>query len=1800
MSNIRLNNKPEIGRDLNDNDLIFVSKTNENTDNPSTFSRIKTQLTNVIVGVTNNLYSLIGHVHAQYSNSAETLSLSSQMLTKSNVSGQTFTGNVSAPTISATTLISGSTNLYNIFSTTDTITRVQSGTNILTGGTPNCPTINLISSPFINNLTASGITSLQTVYATSFVSGSTNLYNIFSTTDTITRVQSGSNIITGGTANNPIINLITSPSVNNFTASGSTSLQTVSASTLFTNTISGSSSFNINGASINNGHINAPSISGNNFYGDGSSLTNLNLQNTSGQLPLSSYTDSFVSNTIIVGKSGLVQFYSIKDAVDSIANADSNNRYTIFVHPGIYVEDTIDLKEYVDIKAISENTTIIESSSIGNLINVVGNTTLYGLILRGSAKDGQAIFNLSSDMGAGKTCTIINCTIGDTNIILNSDLNPGEYGLFSINGLTSSFGSSFKNGFVLNGSGNVTISLEDSKTSIMGNTVDFIYITGPSNKFILTNVGLLIQTSLGASLENFIRCSDGAVVQSEAVSIDGASTGIYNENYGSGCQLDLFSFNIFNATVNDINILNPATTGSFMGHNSYSKTYINPLSSFYVNYRDSHIIKVLKSGGDFASIAEAVNSITHSNEYNSYEILVGAGIFVEPVIDLTAKPYVSIIGSSIMTTEILADNPDHNIIEIGAHNELSFLTITSAGTGFAGVSAINSGDYFMLHKVSIHDCETCIRILSDSADTFGYLEYVDLYGNIKQGIVLQSNFGKVACLNVENFYTSVTNDLSTTSFTAIRIIGGKSFITLNSSGVYGSKNINITTRGNSGIVCSDGASIIVTSSQFINFETAILNENSGSGCKINIAGTIFKDNNLFDVNILNPNTIGGLIGSSQLSKIYIVEGSTFSPFFTNNDTNSGVVIIGDIQQGDKQSTLLNFSKMVLAQASLGLASGGEISSLNDLTVTINAGSGYLISSNDNVKDIYWPNTNLIISSAQTQYITVNENNVISNDLSKPDGIHKILLGSVYPYGGRIHYLENAPIGVNEIGNRTIEFFDDSFGVVFATGGIVSENGTRGLNVTGGERYYSLNAYNSTGGTPVFFEEHYHNSDGSFRHGAFTATTVRNDVYDNGSGLTSITSGYYAKHSLYITGEKEYEHYLFVYSQNQYSGLTEAISGSLPAPPTSFVDSTCIIASIVTKQGVNNIIQVRDERPIISFNASSLSTSLLHGNLQGLTADDHKQYLLTNGSRFMEGDLNVNNYDIKSAATINGIVLETHSSRHLPNGQDPLSTGIPLSINTTNQEGVNNSFSRSDHVHSHGSQSGGTTHSLATNSVSGFMSYSDKSYLDSTESIFSSKADVSGQTFTGNIKVPVISANTIISGTTNLYNIFSTTDTNDITRVQPGSNITTGGTANNPIIGLITSPSVNNFTASGATSLQTVSAATFISGSTNLYNIFSTTDTNDITRVQPGSNVTTGGTANNPIINLATSPSVNNFTVSGTTSLQTISATTFISGSTNLYNIFSTTDTNDITSVQPGSNITTGGTINSPIINLVASPLVNNLTASGATSLQTISATTFISGSTNLYNIFSTINSSNQTSVQPGTNITTGGTQSNPTVNLVASPFVNNFTSSGTSSFQNITISAGTNTTPAIRLNSGTTLTSTQTGAIEYDGRTLYYTNQNSIRQPINTAAYGYFYEDNATGTIYTLTTAGNTYGWTSATPSTNYLTSFNHSTSVSSGDSVVILTGGEGDYLINVNGSVSLGNQNQTYRCVVYKNQLIQSNLGARIRAATAAAWSQISINGIATGVTSNDIFDLRFIGAQNGNTVTVYNMAFNIKRIKT
>ena len=75
-------------------------------------------------------------------------------------------------------------------------------------------------------------------------------------------------------------------------------------------------------------------------------------------------------------------------------------------------------------------------------------------------------------------------------------------------------------------------------------------------------------------------------------------------------------------------------------------------------------------------------------------------------------------------------------------------------------------------------------------------------------------------------------------------------------------------------------------------------------------------------------------------------------------------------------------------------------------------------------------------------------------------------------------------------------------------------------------------------------------------------------------------------------------------------------------------------------------------------AGGVNASSTHGNLLGLTSDDHKQYLLADGSRTMGGFLNMGNNAIISAGTINNVTIQSHADRHKNGGSDEIATFTP--------------------------------------------------------------------------------------------------------------------------------------------------------------------------------------------------------------------------------------------------------------------------------------------------------------------------------------------------------------------------------------------------------------------------------------------------------------------------------------------------------------------------------------------------------------
>jgi len=165
------------------------------------------------------------------------------------------------------------------------------------------------------------------------------------------------------------------------------------------------------------------------------------------------------------------------------------------------------------------------------------------------------------------------------------------------------------------------------------------------------------------------------------------------------------------------------------------------------------IVKVgATTPGQFSSIKAAVDSITDSSPTNGYVINVGPGEFYEEEINFTGKPYISVVGSDIQITKIIATSSTQNLFVLNNSVELSFMTLKGVGPGYTAVVCEDLDGFALIHKVSMYDCDTMVLVRANSLLTQFYGEYIDFNGEYSYGIKVESNNGAYAFANAENYY----------------------------------------------------------------------------------------------------------------------------------------------------------------------------------------------------------------------------------------------------------------------------------------------------------------------------------------------------------------------------------------------------------------------------------------------------------------------------------------------------------------------------------------------------------------------------------------------------------------------------------------------------------------------------------------------------------------------------------------------------------------------------------------------------------------------------------------------------------------------------------------------------------------------------------------------------------------------------------------------------------------------------------------------------------------------------------------
>lgn len=1049
------------------------------------------------------------------------------------------------------------------------------------------------------------------------------------------------------------------------------------------------------------------------------------------------------TNVVTVAKKG-GDFTSIRAAVLAVSgSASSSNIYVISVGPGIFTEDPITLVSYIDIRGSGYLATKINANVITSaILTGADSTTVEHCAFTGATGVGGCALAFSGTGTApGSPFIVNNCVLAnnETLVKVNTTVNSA---LMILNGCL--YGSTFNanNGItVVSTAGQMTSLLlyncvfQDLVTPV---PQTLLFADGPGALIAASNV--LVQLN-GTNTSAALRIQNGATARVYGSTFVGLMNGVVTENVGSGPSLTIAS-TTFEDCDTILAINNPGTTGFFSGSIDITKTFINSTAQFFIRERYPRVLVVSNRGSDFSTIASAVafvnptvnvttsigsGIVTSAGLFNvgmhlavvisvnvpvgsvftfvdantgsislvatgtgtapaqfikatattPYTIEVQPGIYTEPA--LVLPEYVCLTGTNTFSCIINPTDTTSTLLTVKKNAYASGLTLSGVTTGICikvdSSQVLSNSPIPTLTDIHLQASGTGILVTSTTSVCEAVIsdiliENCTLYGIHVDGLLANTVAGVTLHLNT----LTCENTLN-----GIFVEGPNARCVLSAT-IIDCEGV----PGSSGILVSDGCELTTLSAEIREAGVALNNPNTGTGCLVTASGLVCRMNTQ-DILIGNPATNGCLsMPIAERSKVTIDPLSPITVSYVDPIVN-GIAAVGSIYIGHNNSQTTDISELLQHGFGMGLIDGGGMTNPGGLFLNVALGDGYItagVPPIHYIQKVDFVATVIPLAASSTLYIYVEPNGIITSNVVKPDPISVVLLGRVITNATGIEMIQRTPVESTFISNKFDNFHRNAIGAVVAAGLSVACSVTRELTIGSGRYYYSGIEFNPVGSGPPAVYYQYNHTAGVFGY-ALGSSSLQNTDYDNGVGLTPIPLLQYIKNTLFITGDSVNQRNMLVISQATFATLPDATAGNSPTPPAYFSESIIPIADIILRQGDATFSSIIDRRPVITSSLSSVASTLVHGNLLGLGADDHTQYLLTNGTRVLTGPQDFGGFNITNLGTLNGIDISTHASRHLPNGLDPLATAAPLvslSATTANGVGTANSLSRSDHTH----------------------------------------------------------------------------------------------------------------------------------------------------------------------------------------------------------------------------------------------------------------------------------------------------------------------------------------------------------------------------------------------------------------------------------------------------------------------------------------------------------------------------------------
>lgn len=317
------------------------------------------------------------------------------------------------------------------------------------------------------------------------------------------------------------------------------------------------------------------------------------------------------------------------------------------------------------------------------------------------------------------------------------------------------------------------------------------------------------------------------------------------------------------------------------------------------------------------------------------------------------------------------------------------------------------------------------------------------------------------------------------------------------------------------------------------------------------------------------------------------------------------------------------------ESSAGVISGGVVTNPSGATIRVSAGTGLIRSEDDSLsplKYFSWAQTDIDFSAvadntAHHVYVTWNSGSptvTTTTDESTIDEHSEFEVATVIketPTGGSTTYhIHSHARSLYDVPARTQHMLEEVFHVRRANkiGGLIldeSGDGNRYVTVSAGELYQALNEYDisaiDTSGADSF-DRYYRDGSGGWK--AETGqTTWPNGVYDDNSGtLVALTGNFHSSLWFYMEVDNQLT---MLYGQDEFATIAEAEADTPPASvPPRLEEHAILLGRIIFQKAQTTAEEVQSAFDTV-FQATAVTD---HGNLAGLTDDDHSQYALLAG------------------------------------------------------------------------------------------------------------------------------------------------------------------------------------------------------------------------------------------------------------------------------------------------------------------------------------------------------------------------------------------------------------------------------------------------------------------------------------------------------------------------------------------------------------------------------------------------------------